>query len=68
MDLWIPKIGGEKAVADIKNHPQTQYIPVILFSANIEIEKISKKVNADGYLEKPFDINTLVETIEMHIS
>jgi DNA-binding response OmpR family regulator len=68
MDLWIPEIGGEKAISIIKKNTSTQNIPVILFSANSDIQEICKKINADGYIEKPFDINLLKSTIELNIS
>jgi DNA-binding response OmpR family regulator len=67
MDLWIPVIGGEKAISLIKENPASRHIPVLLFSANPEIKEICKKINADGYIEKPFDIHTLKETIEQKI-
>ena len=56
MDLWIPKIGGEKAIHLMRSNESTKDIPVILFSANDDIEKISEKTKADGFLRKPFDI------------
>jgi two-component system cell cycle response regulator DivK len=67
MDLWIPKSGGENAINLIRENPLTNKIPVILFSANDEIEKISQRVNASGFLKKPFDISQFIETIERHI-
>lgn len=67
MDLWIPEIGGEKAISIIKENPLTHHIPVLLFSANADIREICKKINANGYLEKPFDINTFKATIEQNI-
>ena len=67
MDLWIPVIGGEKAVNIIKENPATKHIPIILFSANAEIKQIFKKIKADGYIEKPFDIAALKETIAKNI-
>ena len=56
MDLWIPKIGGEKAILNMCENPNQKEIPVLLFSANDDIDKISKKTGANGYLQKPFDI------------
>lgn len=67
MDLWIPDIGGEKAVTIIKENENTCHIPVLLFSANAEIKEICEKINANGYIAKPFDINTFKQTIEKHI-
>jgi DNA-binding response OmpR family regulator len=67
MDLWIPRIGGEQAISLMKNNPSTSAIPVILFSANSEVEQISRKVKADGYLEKPFNISDLRAIIDRNI-
>lgn len=67
MDLWIPKCGGEKAVNDIHENPASKNIPVLLFSANDEIEKISERAEANGYIKKPFDIATFKKTIERWI-
>jgi DNA-binding response OmpR family regulator len=66
MDLWIPEIGGEKAILIIKENPATAHIPVLIFSANADIKEICKRINADGYIEKPFDIHTLKATIEQN--
>ncbi len=66
MDLWIPDIGGEKAIALAKENKNVK-IPILIFSANADIKDISEKVNADGYLEKPFTINSFMETIKHHL-
>ena len=47
MDLWIPEIGGEKAVALAKQNDATKHVPIFLFSANADIKEIYKKVNAE---------------------
>ncbi len=67
MDLWIPEIGGEKAIDIVKKHPQTKHIPMLIFSANAEIAAICKKVNANGFIGKPFDISSFNATIKQHI-
>ena len=66
MDLWIPLMGGEKAIGIIKNNEATKNIPILIFSANADIKDIFKKVNANGYIEKPFGISTFMETIKRH--
>lgn len=30
------------------------------------IKDVNKKVNADGYIEKPFTLSTFIETIQLH--
>lgn len=64
MDLWIPLIGGEKAIEIIKNNESTKDIPVLIFSANADIKEIFKKVKAEGYVEKPFAISKFIDTIK----
>lgn len=56
MDLWIPNIGGEKAVLDMKAHHATKNIPVIFFSASDNLEDLCKSTGADGFVNKPFDV------------
>lgn len=68
MDLWIPMIGGESAIGLMKNNNTTRHIPVILFSAHLEIEIIAKRANANGFLKKPFDVNEMLEMIENTIT
>jgi len=67
MDLWIPSIGGENAVRYMHENPETKDIPVVLFSASDDIEKISERVQADSFLRKPFDIQTFKDTIKEYI-
>lgn len=64
MDLWIPEIGGQKAVELLKANPILCHIPVFLFSANPDIREICKKVNANGYIAKPFNLQVFKNTVE----
>ena len=67
MDLWIPEIGGENAIQLMKNNKASQQIPVILFSANVDIAEISNRLDANGFLKKPFEIDNLLHIIEANI-
>jgi len=68
MDLWIPEIGGEKAIDFAKTNESSANTPIILFSANADIEEICTRSGADGYIEKPFDIKSFIQTIERTIA
>ena len=67
MDLWIPEIGGEKAITLIKQNQATKHIPVVVFSANADIADICKKIHADEHIEKPFEIATFIKVIKENI-
>lgn len=59
MDNWIPDIGGVTATQILKSNPQYRDIPVILVSANSDIEDLAATAKADGFLSKPFDLDSL---------
>lgn len=67
MDLWIPEMGGEKAIQHLKQNDAGCKVPILLFSANANVKEICNKINVNGYIEKPFSINTFLETIEKNI-
>lgn len=67
MDLWIPTFGGEKALNIIRENQDCKDVPVLFFSANDDIKNISQRANANGYVQKPFDINTFKQEIEKWI-
>ena len=68
MDLWIPDMGGEAVTRLLKSSDKTKDIPVVIFSANNDIEKVAINAGADGYLRKPFDISTLNTTINKFLA
>ncbi len=67
MDLWIPEIGGENAINLMNDNKAVQNVPTILFSANAEIEEIFKRVHANGFLKKPFEVKAMLEMIKSNI-
>lgn len=67
IDLQISGMGGEKAILLLKKNVSTRDIPVLVFSANPAIAAISKNVNAEGFVEKPFAITDFVKTIREHL-
>lgn len=67
MDNKIPETGGVAATRLIKSDPRTSHIPVILFSANTHIARLTEEAGADLYLQKPFDITELEEILEKTI-
>ncbi len=68
MDIWIPEVGGEKAVAQLKEDKATQNIPVLFLSGHSDTQLIAQRAGADGYITKPFEIMELKETIASYLS
>jgi CheY-like chemotaxis protein len=68
MDIWIPDIGGEEATRRLKDNDETKDIPVVMFSANQEIQDIADRAGADGFIKKPFNLKALKEYIDTIIT
>jgi DNA-binding response OmpR family regulator len=63
LDLKIPSLGGAQAIRHLKENSATNKIPVVLFSATGGLEDIARSCKADGFIQKPFDINILVKVV-----
>lgn len=63
MDHKIPDEGGIVATQIIKSHPEYREIPVIYFTANNDIDSLAETAGADYFLQKPFNIKQLEDTV-----
>lgn len=63
LDVWISGSDGRDITRKLKSDKSTKDIPIVIISALNETEKIAKEVGADGFLEKPFDIDKLLDTV-----
>ena len=57
LDMMMPGMNGDEVLKAIKDNPDTRDIPVVMISADTDIEKISQciELGADDYLPKPFN-------------
>lgn len=64
-DVMMPRMNGTEMCQKLKNDVQTSHIPVILLTAwdSDEGRTQAYQVGADGYLQKPFDLETLLARI-----
>lgn len=59
LDEWLCLEKGSDLCRKLKANPDTFDIPVILISAMMSLESLSKQAGADGYIRKPFDLEEL---------
>ena len=66
LDIWI--VGSDKTGADIckafKNDFPQDKIPIILVSAEENIKLLAIDSGADGFISKPFSVDTLVDKVK----
>ncbi len=64
MDIWMPNKWGDQVTKELKADPIMRNIPVLLFSANPDIEKVVEVSGADGFIRKPFDLEQVKSSIQ----
>jgi len=67
LDKQLSGIDGTGICRHLKNNRDTKEIPVIMMSAFPDIEELSIIAGADGFIEKPFQVETLLSTIRKHL-
>jgi two-component system phosphate regulon response regulator PhoB len=72
MDNWLTEwksdANGQQLSKQLKTDPATSHIPVIIISAVSNIKEIAEAGLADAYLQKPFDVDSLIRMVEKFIS
>jgi CheY-like chemotaxis protein len=63
LDLMLPRSDGQDVYRRLRANPVTAHVPIILMSANAPLLRRAAQLGADGYLEKPFDLDTLFATV-----
>jgi CheY-like chemotaxis protein len=66
MDMHMPGMDGYTLAARIRGYPQYSVLPILAITANaIHADRErSLRAGCDGYIEKPIDIDNLVQQLE----
>jgi adenylate cyclase len=65
LDINMPKMNGLNACSQLKQQENTKMIPIILITANSNVDEIVKgfEVGADDYLIKPFNYMEMLSRV-----
>lgn len=66
LDIMLSGTDGRELCRELKDNEKTRDLPILILSANREIEEISKACGSDGYLSKPFDMKNMLDLVELH--
>ena len=67
LDYWLPGENGGILTKYIKNTEKTNTLPVIMISANHNIEKTAYACGVDAFLPKHFDIAEFLATVKKYL-
>lgn len=65
LDLKLPKVDGLEVLRQIKSHPRTKAIPVVILTASREEKDMINgyHLGVNGYIQKPVDFDKFRETV-----
>ena len=66
LDLNLSGEGGQSLCGYIKSQDDLKHIPVILVSANIDIERIKNECGADDLIKKPFELDHFINKVDQY--
>jgi CheY-like chemotaxis protein len=63
LDMLLAGRDGREIVRELKDDPFTRSIPVLMISAHPRAAQDAADAGADGFLAKPFELETLVAKV-----
>lgn len=64
LDIAMPIKDGFQFRREQEQDPRVADIPVVIMSADSHVQAKQMKTGARGYLKKPFEISTLIDTVK----
>jgi CheY-like chemotaxis protein len=65
LDLKLPKVNGLEVLAEVKNHPETRHVPVVMLTSSREETDLlrSYELGVNAFVVKPVDFHEFFEAI-----
>lgn len=63
LDIWMSGVDGRDVCRQLKTNPATKNIPVLMISASRDVRQSALDSGANDFLEKPFEMDTLINKI-----
>lgn len=69
IDLFLPDMDGLTLTRQLKSDPDKRSIPVVAITATYLTggERMAKEAGCDGFITKPIDIHTFMDTLHPYI-
>ncbi len=68
LDIWMSGVDGRDVCRQLKANEDTRDIPVLMISASRDIKESALDSGANDFLEKPFEMDELLERIDRLLS
>ena len=67
LDVFLTGYDGRVICKQLKFHPESKHIPVIMVSGDDEILQTVEKFGADDFIQKPFNSEEVISKINMQL-
>ncbi|WP_462255135.1 response regulator [Ferruginibacter sp.] len=64
MDMLLSGADGREVCKELRKNTAFAHIPIVMISAHSHVEEECIKAGADYFMEKPFDMNSLIKIVE----
>lgn len=68
LDVWMSGRDGRDICRYFKSQPATHHLPIILISANNNIQQFAMDAGADDYLAKPFNMEEVIAKVGKYLA
>ncbi|RYY38021.1 MAG: response regulator [Sphingobacteriaceae bacterium] len=68
IDLWMPGMSGDQVIEQLRTNANITDLPIIVISASKDGRQVAFAAGADDFLDKPYDIDTLLAKVEKHLA
>ncbi len=67
LDIWMRGIDGRELSREVKANTALSAIPIVLMSAHSHADSVIEEAKADDFIEKPFDIESMLKVVRQHV-
>jgi two-component system response regulator len=66
LDLKLPKVDGLEVLREIRAHPRTRLLPVVILTSSVEEKDVvaGYSLGANSYVRKPVDFTQFATAIQ----
>jgi signal transduction histidine kinase len=64
MDIRMPVKDGMSALSEMRTHPDTKNLPIIMLSASVRDQQAALDYGARFFIQKPYDAQTVLSALE----
>ena len=68
LDIWMSGKDGRDICKYLKSQEMTRNLPIILVSANSDLQRIAQESGADDYLAKPFGMKEVIAKVGKYLA